>query len=383
MTDIGGDSSDEVEIDETKSTKESNGADHSIDLGDDSSDDNNNNEMDAQESALDDSVNTNSKGGEGSTATGDGEEPILDVRALFAKQDEATKREGEGIIAGEFELDLGNLLAFDKQEQPKNLSPRSQAQRCVQELFNHVFELPATQSEVGPLADLPPPSTPIPREKSLPKEKPLTKWEKYAKDKGIKKQKKSRMVWDETAREYRPRWGAGRANNTLEEIVKEDKAEEMQAYGAEDPWILEKMKKKERVEKQKKRELVNRKRAVKDQSKDMPATLDITTNTPRRQKSSIERAVVLAQKSTASMGKFDKLMSDEPKIMSKPKHAPLDTAEEQKQNLKIVERVLKRTAAEALDVDRAATLHIRDEQQKASREGRGRKFDSRKKRRRK
>jgi len=178
------------------------------------------------------------------------------------------------------------------------------------------------------------------------------------------------MLWDAEAREYRPRWGMNRANNPLDDVVKEDKPEEMEAYGAEDPFILEMMKKKERVGKQKKKEAINRKRIATVQSEALPATLDITTNAPRRQKKSIERAIALAQKSTASMGKFDQLMADEPKIMNKPKHAPIDTTEEQKQNLKIVERVLKRTAAEALDVDRAGNLEIRDEQKKMAAEKR-------------
>jgi len=83
-------------------------------------------------------------------------------------------------------------------------------------------------------------------------------------------------------------------------------------------------------------------------------------------KKSIERAIELAQKSTASIGKFDEKMSDEPTIKRKPKHAPIESAEERKQNLKIVESVLKKTVAETLDVDRAATLHIRDEEKKAA-----------------
>jgi len=96
--------------------------------------------------------------------------------------------------------------------------------------------------------------------------------------------------------------------------------------------------------------------------------VDITTNAPRRQKKSIERAIQLAQKSTASIGRFDEKMSDEPVIKRKPKHAPIETEEERKQTLKIVESVLKKTAAETLDVDRAATMHIRDEQKKVAAE---------------
>ena len=55
-------------------------------------------------------------------------------------------------------------------------------------------------------ATLPERKTKIPREKPIPK-KVETKWEKYAKAKGIKKHKKERMVYDKEADEWRPRWG--------------------------------------------------------------------------------------------------------------------------------------------------------------------------------
>jgi hypothetical protein len=50
-------------------------------------------------------------------------------------------------------------------------------------------------------------STPLPREKHVPEAKPLTKWEKFAKEKGIKKTKKSRKVYDEQTKEYLPAFG--------------------------------------------------------------------------------------------------------------------------------------------------------------------------------
>jgi len=59
---------------------------------------------------------------------------------------------------------------------------------------------------------------------------------------------------------------------------------------------------------------------------------------------------------------------NEPVIKRKPKHAPIGSEAEKKQTLKIVESVLKKTAAETLDVDRAATMHIRDEQKKIAEE---------------
>jgi regulator of ribosome biosynthesis len=63
------------------------------------------------------------------------------------------------------------------------------------------------------VAVLPPPTTILPREKPIPKPKPLTKWELFAKRKGIKKTKRSQMVYDEISRKYKPRWGYKRVND--------------------------------------------------------------------------------------------------------------------------------------------------------------------------
>lgn len=37
----------------------------------------------------------------------------------------------------------------------------------------------------------------LPREKPIPVPKPLTKWQRFAKEKGIKKTKKPRVTWDD------------------------------------------------------------------------------------------------------------------------------------------------------------------------------------------
>ena len=37
----------------------------------------------------------------------------------------------------------------------------------------------------------------LPREKPVPKPRPPTKWEKYAREKGINKRKKDKKVWDD------------------------------------------------------------------------------------------------------------------------------------------------------------------------------------------
>lgn len=109
----------------------------------------------------------------------------------------------------DLEYDLGNLAAFDthpyKFTNEKELALFTREN--VQLLVNRLFNLPRTETDSGPLAKLPPPTTIIPREKPLPKPNVETKWEKFAKEKGIQKRKKSRMVFDEAAQDWKPNWG--------------------------------------------------------------------------------------------------------------------------------------------------------------------------------
>lgn len=92
----------------------------------------------------------------------------------------------------------------------------STARDGVQALVSSLFSLPITSSEDGPLAQLPPPTTQLPRAKPLPKPKPLTKWQQFAKAKGIQHSKKEKRVWDEEKQEWVERWGWKGANKTKE-----------------------------------------------------------------------------------------------------------------------------------------------------------------------
>ena len=88
----------------------------------------------------------------------------------------------------------------------------------TQALAEKLFTLEAKRSDSGPLALLPPAAGKkngpdaaawrLPRRMLPPEPKEETKWEKFAKAKGIvKKQSRSKMVWDETAQQWRPRFG--------------------------------------------------------------------------------------------------------------------------------------------------------------------------------
>ena len=94
---------------------------------------------------------------------------------------------------------------------------QSTARDGIQVLLASLFSLPTTSSEDGPLAQLPPPTTQLPRSKPLPKPKPPTKWEKFARAKGIQKTKKDKKVWDEEKQEWVNRWGKDGKNREVEE----------------------------------------------------------------------------------------------------------------------------------------------------------------------
>lgn len=110
------------------------------------------------------------------------------------------------------------------------------------------------------------------RAKPVPQPKPETKWEKFAKEKGITKKKRSRMVYDEEKEEYRPRWGYKRAKAGIEEqAIVEVKAGDDPNV---DPWTKAKLAKKERVQKNLKQQQKNKE----DGKSPLPFSFLITSN---------------------------------------------------------------------------------------------------------
>merc|ERR1712226_393731 len=78
----------------------------------------------------------------------------------------------------------------------------------AQVLLNALWQLDTERVEEAVVAKLPPPTYTLPREKPMPKPKTMTKWEKYAKEKGIdKKKKKDRLVWDDVVSKWVPQFG--------------------------------------------------------------------------------------------------------------------------------------------------------------------------------
>ncbi|WEW60040.1 Rhodanese- sulfurtransferase [Emydomyces testavorans] len=129
-----------------------------------------------------------------------------------------------------YTFDLGRLMALDPNplnlpsnalNDPTTLNTalKSTARDGAQCLLNQLLTAcPITSSSTdGVLLTLPAPTTPLPRFKPLPTPKPPTKWELFARKKGIGKyntnlgaseaERRKKLVYDEEKGEWVPRWG--------------------------------------------------------------------------------------------------------------------------------------------------------------------------------
>lgn len=134
--------------------------------------------------------------------------------------------------------DFGNLSVFDPNPLDHDLLTSDSEREAhltsvtrdnVQLLVAQLLQLPvkkttesinssSKQDSTMTLFVLPQPSTQLPREKPLPKAKPPTKWEQFAAKKGIKKKAKDgKLVYDEEAGKWVPKWGYGGINKKLDD----------------------------------------------------------------------------------------------------------------------------------------------------------------------
>ncbi|CAL4960185.1 unnamed protein product [Urochloa decumbens] len=170
--------------------------------------------------------------------------------------------------ASSCEVDLGNLMAYDPSHHlaAAATSREELRQECLdkgaelaQAVANALFALPPSEDRDGPIVHLPPPTIRLPREKHLPKPKPPTKWELFAKAKGITKHKKNKREWDEQTQSWKRTYGYDRVNDDKDIPIIDAKATDEPGV---DPFALRRQEKKKRVEKQEKNRLENLKKAA-------------------------------------------------------------------------------------------------------------------------
>jgi hypothetical protein len=127
-------------------------------------------------------------------------------------------------------LDLGLCVAYDAAPLDpaayaagREAALLQAAAENAQLLVRGLFELPAEEDALhGATVALGPRTTALPREKPVPTAAPPTRWEKFAKEKGIlKKGKRERMLFDEPSGEYKPRFGYKRGRDESSEWLYE------------------------------------------------------------------------------------------------------------------------------------------------------------------
>lgn len=124
----------------------------------------------------------------------------------------------------DLEYDLGHLLTCDCNDldiqKLKNKSNDDYlinlTRDNVQLLLNQIWQLPTERREEAIVVKLPTSKFILPRARSVPKPRKLTKWEEYAKLKGIQKKKKSKLSWDEQLKKWVPLYGYQRAKAQAE-----------------------------------------------------------------------------------------------------------------------------------------------------------------------
>lgn len=89
----------------------------------------------------------------------------------------------------------------------------------TQLIINKLWKLETKRVDETVVAQLPPEQYFLPRSRPVPKAKAPTKWETYAKLKGIKKTKREKLVWDEGGQQWKPRFGFRGINQNNDWVI--------------------------------------------------------------------------------------------------------------------------------------------------------------------
>eukprot|EP00397_Hematodinium_sp_SG-2012_P036280 GEMP01039148.1.p1 GENE.GEMP01039148.1~~GEMP01039148.1.p1 ORF type:complete len:403 (+),score=101.37 GEMP01039148.1:47-1255(+) len=236
---------------------------------------------------------------------------------------------------------LRDMTAFDITPIMQASAIEATARDNVQFLVNKIFALPTETTDWGKCAQLPDKATfALPREKRLPAVKAKTRWEKFAQERGIEKKKRGRMVWDETTKDWAPRYGYKSVKKNEERAnwaVEIKDGEDPYAH----PFQKQKAEKALVTAKQKMREMRNKVEAVGEKLPAGVTNFDEPTTKRHRGKENLQEALRRAQQSSASFGNFDKkaeheLSAKQPRRTKVKVTAP---KEENAKNLKLLSRL--------------------------------------------
>ncbi|PWN36118.1 RRS1-domain-containing protein [Meira miltonrushii] len=267
-------------------------------------------------------------------------------------------------------FDAGLLMSVDssdldvkhfKDEKKREELIQSRVLASTRSFISILQTLPITQHpDLGPLAALPAPAYPIlPREKPLPKPRAETKWEAFAKRKGIANKKKDKMVWDDETKEWVPRWGfKGKNKKEEEQWIHELPNNVDDDYN---PVSALKKQRKERSLHNKGQQLKNATRANAEvQKKEGKSSSDLQSKPLVRANGEKKRAdreqqmakldvdVLRSRGSTASMGRFDKTLEGEQKekgIKRKFEANEVDASKERASHMALLNKMTNGTLA--------------------------------------
>ncbi|GJQ73311.1 hypothetical protein Trydic_g13682 [Trypoxylus dichotomus] len=277
----------------------------------------------------------------------------------------------------ELDYDLGTLLCVDKNELDSGLLSKNKEDYIqkltrdnVQLLLNQIWGLPTEKIDDVVVAKLPKPTYILPRARHVPKPKPLTKWQEYAKLKGIQKKKKSKLSWDEQLQKWIPLYGYKRAQ------VTRDKDWLLEVPQNADPLEDQFAKKAEvKTERVAKNELQRLRNIAKSRNIKVPRMGLLNPDVSSAK--DLQTAVTVAKSSTASIGKFQSSLPKEKEAKGvsaitpgsssrKRKAAPVSSEEEKAENLNAIDYVLNKKPK--IDIEKAVNRNINQEQQRKSEE---------------
>ena len=206
----------------------------------------------------------------------------------------------------------------------------------------------------------------LPRSLPIPVAKPLTKWEKYKQEKGIVQRKRSRMVYSEEVGDWVPRWGRGSVKKIQDSM---NWAMEEKEPGV-NPFEQKSNEKQLAKAKQLKRQMKNEEYAKKvlnskkegNNNNSSNNNINNSKSEPKQKLSKKQRKALKAQKeiqklnddkknlskrleqiqkSTRSMGNFDKKLKNEKEInLLKKKRVSKDILSDKKKEKSRDKRIL-------------------------------------------
>jgi len=205
---------------------------------------------------------------------------------------------------------LAHLAAFDIAPLHPKVDLLKQTRDNVQLLVNKIFGLQREDTEEGPTAMIPlEEGFRLPRTRPIPKVKPETRWEKFMKERRMEKRKRSRLIFDETSGDWKPRYGfnSGKQNEERANGIMEVKTGH-DSYA--NPFEKAKAEKSLGAAKQKMREVRNRVEAagsrLKAAAPDLNVGMRSGAESAKRGPAGLKEALRRAQTSSASAGKFDR-----------------------------------------------------------------------------